>query len=371
MKSNRSEVIDFLKAIACVTIVWHHMAIYGPMSLVVSEWLPNVIVFLDDYGLLAVQVFLVVGGYLNAKSWTRGLNASDFQFFSKASSRYLRLALPLLAALSVAVAATALVRPYFEHSSLSDVPTPLNVFAHIFLLQDVLFLEAFSAGVWYVAIDFQLFVLSLVCAGLAHQWQKKTQHGLVIRKALLLWVLMMLASLFVWNLHPLGEVWGTYFFGSYGLGLCVGCWREANLKVSHLALAALLVLLGILAYAFEPRIRLLVAVVVAVLLALYESTGCRPLSFLKAPWIQSLSDASYAIFLVHFGVSLCVSATVFNLASESIPINAMGMLISFGLSLWVGRLLHLHVEKLNPSWKRWGQWVATFVATSTAVMYLA
>jgi peptidoglycan/LPS O-acetylase OafA/YrhL len=116
---------------------------------------------------------------------------------------------------------------------------------------------------------------------------------------------------------------------------------------------------------------LLVAVVVAVLLALYESTGCRPLSFLKAPWIQSLSDASYAIFLVHFGVSLCVSATVFNLASESIPVNAMGMLISFGLSLWVGHLLHLHVEKPNPSWKRWGQWVATFVATSTAVMYWA
>jgi hypothetical protein len=68
------------------------MAIYGPMSLVVSEWLPSVIVFLDDYGLLAVQVFLVVGGYLNAKSWTRGLNASDLQFFSKASSRYLRSA---------------------------------------------------------------------------------------------------------------------------------------------------------------------------------------------------------------------------------------------------------------------------------------
>jgi peptidoglycan/LPS O-acetylase OafA/YrhL len=136
------------------------MAIYGPMSLVVSEWLPSVIVFLDDYGLLAVQVFLVVGGYLNAKSWTRNLIASDIQFFSKVSSRYLRLVIPLLAALSLAVAVTALVRPYFEHTSLSDAPTPRHVLSHIFLLQDVLFLEAFSAGVWYVAIDFQLFVLS-------------------------------------------------------------------------------------------------------------------------------------------------------------------------------------------------------------------
>jgi peptidoglycan/LPS O-acetylase OafA/YrhL len=169
----------------------------------------------------------------------------------------------------------------------------------------------------------------------------------------------------------LGEVWGTYFFSAYGLGLCVGCWREAHLKISHHKLAVMIFLLGMLAYVYQPRIRLLVAMLIAVLLAFYESTDCRPLDFLKARWIQWLSDASYAIFLVHFGVSLCVSAIVFNLASESIPINAIGMLISFGLSLWVGRLLHLQVEKLNPSWKRWGQWVATFLATSTAVMYWA
>jgi peptidoglycan/LPS O-acetylase OafA/YrhL len=371
LKSERSEVIDLFKAFACVTIVLHHMALYGPMSDVVSEWLPNLIDFLEDHGLLAVQVFLVVGGYLNAKSWTRSLVETDFKFFSRALARYQRLVIPLLAALSFSVAVTAIVRPYFDHTSLSAEPAVSQVFAHVFLLQDVLYLEAFSAGVWYVAIDFQLFVMALACAGIAYQWQLKTQRGSVIRKALTLWSVLLLASLFYWNLNPLGEIWGTYFFSAYGLGLCVGCWREAHLKISHHMLAVMIFLLGLMAYVYQPRIRLLVAVLIAVLLALYESTGCRPLSFLKVRWIQSLSDASYAIFLVHFGVSLCVSATVFNLASESIPINAMGMLISFGLSLWVGRLLHLHVEKLNPSWKRWGQWVATFVATSTAVMYLA
>lgn len=339
------------------------------MSDVVSEWLPNLMALLEDHGLLAVQVFLVVGGYLNAKSWTRSLVAANFKFFSRALARYQRLVIPLLVALSFSVAVTAIVRPYFDHTSLSAEPTVSQVFAHVFLLQDVLYLEAFSAGVWYVAIDFQLYTMALACAGLAFQWQRKSQKGSVIRKALTLWSVLLLVSLFYWNLNPLGEVWGTYFFSAYGLGLCVGCWREAHLKISHRILAVMIFLLGMMAYVYQPRIRLLVAVLIAILLALYESTGCRALSFLKARWIQSLSDASYAIFLVHFGVSLCVSATVFNLASESIPINAMGMLISFGLSLWVGRLLHVHVEKPNPSWKRWGQWVATFVATSTAVMY--
>lgn len=371
MKSKRSEVIDLFKAFACVTIVWHHMALYGPMSDVVSEWLPHVIELLEDHGLLAVQVFLVVGGYLNAKSWTRSLVAADFNLFSKAVARYQRLVIPLLAALSWTVAVTAIVRPYFDHTSLSAEPTPYQVLAHVFLLQDVLYLEAFSAGVWYVAIDFQLFAMALGCAGIAYQWQRKRQQGSVIRKALSLWMVLLLVSLFYWNLNPLGEVWGTYFFSAYGLGLCVGCWREAHLKISHQMLAALIFLVGVLAYVYQPRIRLLVAVSIAILLALYESTHCRPLNFLKARWVQSLSDASYAIFLVHFGVSLAVSAAVFNLASESIPVNALGMLMSFGLSLWTGQLLHVHVETLSPSWKRWGQWVATFAATCAAVMYWA
>ena len=116
------------------------------------------------------------------------------------------LAIPLMAALCFTVAVTALVRPYFDHSSLSDAPSPLKVLAHIFLLQDVLYVEAFSAGVWYVAIDFQLFVMALLCATLAHRWQAVTQQGSVIRKAWGMWMAMTLISMFVWNLNPLGEV---------------------------------------------------------------------------------------------------------------------------------------------------------------------
>jgi hypothetical protein len=37
----------------------------------------------------------------------------------------------------------------------------MQIIAHIFLLQDILGFDALSAGIWYVAIDFQLFVLLL------------------------------------------------------------------------------------------------------------------------------------------------------------------------------------------------------------------
>lgn len=340
------------------------------MSDVVAHWLPQLEDFLFEHGLLAVQIFLVVGGYLNAKSWVGALSQAEFHFFSRLFSRYQRLVIPLLAALSLAVLVTALVRPYFEHSSLSDAPTFKQVVAHVFLLQDVLYLEAFSAGVWYVAIDFQLFVMAIVCAWLAQAWQIRSGSGSVIRKALGFWLLLTLGSIFVWNLNPLGEIWGTYFFSAYGLGLCVGCWRYSGIKISHPTLGLMILILGAIATAYQPRIRMLVSVLTAALLAWYEATDCKPIRVIQLQWIRALSKASYAIFLIHFSVSLLVSAVIFNFWSENIPVNALGLLISFGLSVGLGRQMHLHIENQEPTWTRWLQWVATFVATCTGVWLL-
>jgi peptidoglycan/LPS O-acetylase OafA/YrhL len=119
VKSERSELIDLLKVGACILIVWHHLALYSPMAAVASEWFPTLEDFLLDQGRLAVQVFLVVGGYLNAKSWIRLLAGESFQIVPRIWARYVRLAIPLFVALSVAVLVTAGVRPFFDHSSLS------------------------------------------------------------------------------------------------------------------------------------------------------------------------------------------------------------------------------------------------------------
>ena len=371
MKAERSEVVDLLKAFACVLIVWHHLAFYGPMSDVVSAWAPDFIVWLYDHGRLAVQVFLVLGGYLSAKSWMRGLAQEDFKFFPRVWARYLRLVIPLMAALSFTVAITAVVRPFFEHDSLSDAPSFLQVLSHVLLLQDVSNLEAFSAGVWYVAIDFQLFTIALGCAVLAHRWQSFTGRGSVVRKVFAMWLALTLGSVFYWNLHPSGDIWGTYFFSAYGLGLCVGSWRSMGFKFKHTSLVLLWFMLGLFSWMQQPRIRLVIAFVVAVLLSLYEAGGCKPLPWLKARWIKALSSASYAIFLIHVGVSLGVRAVVDRFWSESLVVNALGMLSSFLLSLVMGRLLFTAVENKPASVKLYLQWVATFVATCTAVMLLS
>jgi len=370
LKSERLEVIDLLKAFACVLIVWHHLALYSPMANVVADWLPLLEEFLLQYALLAVQIFLVVGGYLNAKSWAIAVPKSASDFFPRLLFRYQRLVIPLLVALSLTVAITALVRPYFNHSSLSNSPAFMQVVAHIFLLQDILDLEAFSAGVWYVAIDFQLFAMAMACASLAQTWQVISGKGSVVRKALGFWVILTLCSMFVWNLNPLGEVWGAYFFGAYGLGLCIGAWRYTDIKFSARNLGLLILFFGLVAIAYQPRARLLVAIATAMLLCWYEANDCKAIQCLQRKWIRELSNASYAIFLIHFSVSLLVSAGVSKFWPENLTVNAIGLWVSFGLSVWVGRFIHLYIETPKPTWKRWLQWVAAFVASCMGVMLL-
>jgi peptidoglycan/LPS O-acetylase OafA/YrhL len=110
-----------------------------------------------------------------------------------------------------------------------------------------------------------------------------------------------------------------------------------------------------------------VAIATALLLCWYEANNCNAVEYFKLRWIRELSNASYAIFLIHFSVSLLVSAVVFNFWAENKSANAIGLWISFALSVWMGQLIHQYIETPKLTWTRWLQAVATFVATCTGV----
>jgi peptidoglycan/LPS O-acetylase OafA/YrhL len=132
----------------------------------------------------------------------------------------------------------------------------------------------------------------------------------------------------------------------------------------------LILMVGVVAMAYHPRDRLMLAIATALLLCWYEANDCNAIRCLQRKWIRELSNASYAIFLIHFSVSLLVSAVVFNFWPENISANAVGLGVSFGLSVWMGRLIHQAIESPKPNWKRYLQWAAMFVATSTGVMLI-
>jgi peptidoglycan/LPS O-acetylase OafA/YrhL len=335
--------IDALKGLACVLIVWHHLAFYGPMSDVVYPFAPGLMNWLYDYGRMAVQLFLVVGGFLAAASLApqgvAAFEAPGHLIFR----RYRRLVKPYLVALAVSVLVAALVRPWFDHPSVPAAPTLLQLLAHVVLLQDLLGQEALSAGVWYVAIDFQLYALAVLVFAAARQFQPRTTRAVSVGTAAV--VLIALLSLLVFNRRPSFDITALYFFGSYALGM-LAFWASRAVGARRVFWLAAMVILGTLALALDFRGRLAVALVSA--LVLVWLAGARqdawPLRWLQQRRLVQLGRMSYSVFLIHFPVCLLVNAVVSHFWPTQLAANALAMLLAFALSLLAGQALYRWVE---------------------------
>ena len=365
--AGRAWLLDVLKAVGCVLIVLHHLAFYGPMSDVVMQVWPGLIEWLYDRARLAVQVFLVCGGFLTAASLSKLQKLDVRSSLTLLWRRYLRLVMPLLAALSAVVVVSEIIRPQFDHSSLSALPTWGQAWAHVALSQHLLNMEALSAGVWYVAMDFQLYATALLVFALAQRlsaWQPSVSPVFWRQR---IWLLLTAASLWWWSGNESLDDYAVYFYGSYGLGWLAYKSREVGLSrktwVVVLALAAVALWL-------DPRWRLITALAAAALLA-----GA-PTAWMAAPlshawWvraIQWLSRMSYSVFVIHFSVSLAVNAFVTHFWPAQLGPNGWGMLASLALSLCAGAALFRWVEQPTPSLKRWAAWVAVFMASVALAM---
>ena len=377
--SGRSFLIDALKAAGCLLIVLHHMAFYGPMSDVVASAWPAVLDVLYDHGRLAVQFFLVCAGFLTAGSLAR-FEALDWsEALELAWQRYLRLAIPLMAALSFTVVVTEWLRPDFDHASLSATPDWGQALAHMVLLQHLLDMEALSAGIWYVAVDFQLYAMTLLSLMVvkACRSAQAVHSAQTLRWGL--WLGLTCASLWWWNLDADLDNHGVYFFGSYGLGLLA--WearRRAALMpdadFQRWAAWAVLLVLGAVAWWLEPRSRIAVAWGVAGLLVAVPAGWFAPAADSPSWWrrgVQWLSTVSYSVFLIHFGVSLIVNAGVTALWPDALWANTLGMLASLLLSLACGGLLYRWVECQAPTLWRWWLWAGVFKASVALALFMS
>lgn len=381
----RSALIDCAKALACTAIVWHHLAFYGPLSDVARPALPALMDWLADEARMAVQVFLVLGGYLAAASLAPQGRARFSDPWPKVAGRFMRLVVPYAVAMVAAIMASTLVRPWFDHPSVSDEPQLRQLLAHALLLHSILDEESLSAGVWYVAIDFQLFALTaLVLAGVQWVGSALRQGGVgpssagalaAVTGAQALVVVGVVASLYGFNRDARWDVWAVYFFGAYGLGMLAYWAVHAPRARQALGWALLIAALAMGALALQWRMRIALAACTALMLVLGLRVGDRiwPHCGQWSGWapLRRLALISYSVFLVHFPVCLLVNAGVSRWWPTSVGMALAGMVAAFALSVAAGHLLYECVERHMPTWQVALRWQASLVCTGLLAALIA
>jgi len=336
--------VDGLKAIAAQLIVLHHLSAYGPIADAVQSLLPAMISALYHHARLAVQVFLVVGGFLSARGLSQRGQLRHTGVPSLLWRRYLRLALPFMAAVGLSLACGLLVRPWLPELVPEEV-TLAQLASHALLLHGVLGHDALTAGAWYVAVDFQLFALLLLLMWLARALEARRE---AVRGLLgpLLVLALATASLWLFNRQPALDDWGLYFFGAYGLGALL----HWSLKSRHARVhVALISAIGLLALGLEWRDRIAVALVTVWVLAALHVRHQRGMPGLlqrrAGAWVGALGTHSYALFLVHYPVCLLVNA-VFE--QQQMAGGAEGlamMLLAWGLANLASVPFHRWIER--------------------------
>jgi peptidoglycan/LPS O-acetylase OafA/YrhL len=343
MNPGRIHFVDALKAIASQLIVLHHLAVYGPMSDVVYSYAMGWFDWLYHDARMAVQVFFVLSGFLTVRSLAPNGVPKLSSPASLLGRRYCRLSLPYLAAIVLSLVTAAVAREWMSHDSIPAAPTLPQFLAHIVLLHDVLGYEALSAGVWYVAIDFQLFALVV---GLLWFVDRSGHPGAAPQwLAPLLLSLVVVTSLLLFNRWPEWDQWAPYFFGAYGLGALI--YWASEPERSPLWFGAIAAI-GVVALGVDFRERVVLALFVALALGAARRNGILD----RWPSVQPLAflgRISYSVFVVHYPVCLLVNALAFRFFPRDPVANLIGLIVAWGASVLAGAVLY-HLVESRTDW---------------------
>ena len=347
MKGTQGDLwhIDAIKAIASQLIVWHHLVAYGPMAETIYPHAEDLIDWLYSHARQAVQAFLVVGGYLAARSFcsARSPSASRIALAGLPRliwSRYVRLARPYLAAVALAILSAAIARALVDDPDTPASPSLWQILMHALLIHDLADVPALSAGVWYVAIDLQLYALFALSLWMSQRLaaMASIDSGYMTTAACLI---LTVGSLFWVNRNPALDEWAPYFFGSYGLGI-MAYW--ASRTPSKSAWLAGMVALLVAALWVDWRSRIAIAGATAMVLATAPAFSWSPGKHLKSI-AGRLGKMSYSLFLAHYPVGLLLGAVVAWLWPRNPVMNGLGIVLAWLLSLTAASAMYALLEQ--------------------------
>ena len=348
-------LIDLLKVFAALLIIFHHLSSYGQVAADARALLPSLMNFIFEYGRYAVQIFLVMAGYLAAQSLTR---FADTKFSSQnllrlIINRYLRLVAPYTAALIFTILCASIARFWVNDEFVGQSETFTQFLAHIFFLQGILGFDSISAGVWYVAIDWQLYCVLAILLLSFSSYQA------------LIWLLSIVAvsALLYFNRSSQYEAYFIYFIGSYGLGVLAYLSKHfADGKINRIAKLALFIIGAVILLTsfHELWLRNILAWSIAFLLLLWgnapypqlgNTAGRKATNQERGGMLRMIAwgaQRSYCAFLIHFAFILLANTLyiALGLHSHESGILAIAFMFSAVLcSVLAANVLYQMVEQ--------------------------
>jgi peptidoglycan/LPS O-acetylase OafA/YrhL len=322
-------------------IAWHHFALYGPLSDLAMPAIGEMVRLFANYG-RATQIFFVVGGYVMARSMT-GRAWGITQVGRYIIHRYCRLGLPYLAAVALGIAACAFGRGWLPSEVVDPPPTWNVILAHVFFLQKLLGYDSFSAGLWFVCVNFQL---SLVFVGMLFVRDKLARFFPATAVLMVMGWLMALPSLFYFNVGDEWSNWFIYFFPHFFLGVLVYYGLKSNGGQIVFGLYVLVIAMALVythTYTHVFRWRLQNTLIVGLILFFGGKFGLMN-TWPKSPVIGYLGKTAYSLFLVHFPIFVVV-ATVWVMLGWTNPWAAVaGLVFAYIASLAASFVFYRLVE---------------------------
>ena len=101
--TSRLPFIDALKAVAVQLIVLPALACFGPMSYHAYALIPDLISWLSQHARAVVQVFLIIVGFLAARSLAPAGSLVSAQPLPLLLKRYLKLVVPYLTSFLIGI----------------------------------------------------------------------------------------------------------------------------------------------------------------------------------------------------------------------------------------------------------------------------
>ena len=319
-------LIDLLKVIAALFIILHHLSSYGQIAQDARSVLPGLMTWLFEYGRYAVQIFLVMAGYLAAQSLSRfaTVKFSAHGLLKVILNRYLRLFAPYAAALTFTIVCAYIARFWVNDEFVGESETLGQFLAHLFFIQGILGLDSISAGAWYIAIDWQLYSILAILLISYPSYQA------------VIWVISILAvsSLLFFNRSGEYEAYFIYFIGSYGLGVLAYLAKcFSNPGVNRLAKTALVVIGLIIAISSLQQVwlRNFLAWFIAIALLLW---GNMPYPKSKGVFLKAISWGSlrsYSAFLIHFAFILLANTLYIATGMHAHESGALALALILGV----------------------------------------